>query len=91
MESHIGGCLDHEHEWCVIPLHEDAQICALCGKITPTVEIDGFEDTDRLTEIVACGHVTPDPHYRLLADPTSEPAPAFLIDRQPHLLGRSHR
>jgi hypothetical protein len=26
-------CLDHEHDWCAIPLHEDAQICARCGEI----------------------------------------------------------
>jgi hypothetical protein len=56
MESYIGSCSEHEHEWCVIPLHEDAQICARCGKIIPTQETDDFEETARLTEIVTYGH-----------------------------------
>jgi hypothetical protein len=56
MENYIGGCSEHEHDWSVIPLHEDAQICARCGKIMQTQETDDFEATDRLTEIVACGH-----------------------------------
>jgi hypothetical protein len=41
MENHIGVCLDHEHDWCAIPLHEDAQICARCGEIMqPQIVVD---------------------------------------------------
>ncbi len=55
MDCYIESCLDHEHDWCEIPLHEDAQVCARCGKIMQTQETDGFEEADQLTEIVACG------------------------------------
>ena len=56
MEKYIGVCLEHEHDWCVIPLHEDEQICARCGEIMQTQMTDAFEAADRLTELVTCGH-----------------------------------
>jgi hypothetical protein len=37
IENHTDRCLDHEHEWCEIPLHEDAQVCAQCGEIREMV------------------------------------------------------
>ena len=52
MDKYIGVCLDHEHDWCVVPLHEDAQICARCGEIMQTQMTDAFEAADRLTELV---------------------------------------
>ena len=56
MENYIGVCLEHEHDWCVIPLHEDAQICARCGEIMPTQITDALEATEQLAELVTCGH-----------------------------------
>ena len=55
MEKYIGVCLDHEHDWCAIPLHEDAQICARCGEIRQSQMSDSSEAMDELFELVACG------------------------------------
>ena len=49
MEIPSNTCLDHEHDWCAIPLHEDAEICANCGEIRQpqpddSSELLGLED-----------------------------------------------
>ena len=38
-----GSCPEHEHEWCEIPLHEDARICAKCGEIREFILIPASE------------------------------------------------
>ncbi len=54
LENHVGVCSEHEHDWCAIPLHEEAQICARCGQIKES-QISNASETEGLeTEIVAC-------------------------------------
>jgi hypothetical protein len=54
LENHIGVCLEHEHEWCAIPLHEEAQICARCGQIKESQLSEASQTEDLETELVAC-------------------------------------
>jgi hypothetical protein len=56
LENHAGVCLEHEHNWCAIPLHEDAQICAKCGQIRESHLSDFCDTEDFEIESVACGH-----------------------------------
>jgi hypothetical protein len=54
LENHAGVCSEHEHDWCAIPLHEEAQICARCGQIEES-QIYGASETEELeTDLVAC-------------------------------------
>lgn len=55
LENHVGDCSEHEHDWCTIPLHEDAQICARCGQIKESQLSDTSETEDLEAEFVACG------------------------------------
>lgn len=56
MDNHVGVCLDHEHDWCDIPLHEDAQICARCGEIRhPQISEASSETTDLLLSSHSAG------------------------------------
>jgi hypothetical protein len=32
-----GGCREHVHDWCAIPLHETGRICAKCIEIREDV------------------------------------------------------
>lgn len=60
MENHVCVCLEQDHDWCAIPLHEDAQICAKCGEIRQPLtaelsEIAELED-DLLDDFRSCDH-----------------------------------
>ena len=54
LETHVGDYLKHEHDWCAIPLHEDAQICASCGQIKESQISDSCDTQDGEIEFVAC-------------------------------------
>jgi hypothetical protein len=54
LENHVGVCLEHDHDWCAIPLHEEEQICARCGQIKEGQISDSSETEDLEAEIVAC-------------------------------------
>ena len=54
IENHAGVCLDHEHDWCSIPLHEDVQICAKCGEIKEPPLSDPSEASDPQTDSDCC-------------------------------------
>jgi Fe2+ or Zn2+ uptake regulation protein len=49
LENHVGVCEENEHDWCAIPLHEEAQICARCGQIKESQlsEVPENEDLDK--------------------------------------------
>jgi hypothetical protein len=55
MDNPIGSCLDHEHDWCVIPLHEDAEICVKCGEIRHPETADSSEAIEIGAELMGCG------------------------------------
>ncbi len=55
LENPVGVCLEHEHEWCAIPLHEDAQICARCGEIREPQTSDSYDTQGPEIEFFVCG------------------------------------
>lgn len=60
MEIHDSSCLDHKHDWCAIPLHEDAEICAKCGEIRQPQPSDSPEtlelEDDSSSSLRSCDH-----------------------------------
>jgi hypothetical protein len=54
LENRISVSSEHEHDWCAIPLHEEAQICARCGQIQESQIADASETDNLETEFFAC-------------------------------------
>lgn len=58
MDISVSVCSDHEHDWCAIPLHEDAQICAKCGEIMQPAASDSSEivelEDDSMDDLHSC-------------------------------------
>jgi hypothetical protein len=55
MDNYASICLEDEHDWCTIPLHEDAQICARCSEIKKHILSDSIEDSNLPIGLVVCG------------------------------------
>ena len=55
MENHVCVCLEQDHDWCAIPLHEDAQICSICGEIMQLEEEESAEHIELDSDLAVCG------------------------------------